>query len=82
MSINLKNLKNKKPCFYTEFFGVDLAGLEPASSGANTDMLTSYTTGPDPQSYYKTKEALLQELLLFSTRFISCSVNRLSVLIK
>jgi hypothetical protein len=61
---------------------VDLAGIEPASSGVKTDMLTIYTTGPDPQNYYKTKEALLQELLLFSTRFIARSVQVISALVK
>lgn len=54
---------------------MDLAGIEPASSGVNTDMLTIYNTGPDPRNYCKTKKALLQELFLFDTRLIACGVT-------
>jgi len=42
---------------------MDPAGLAPASSGVNADMLTMCTTGPDPRYYYKTKELLLQGIL-------------------
>jgi len=37
-----------------DFLNVDPAGLAPASSGVNADMLTIYTTGPSPQINYIT----------------------------
>ena len=47
------------------FLHVDLVGLASTSPGANADMLTCYTTGPDPQAYYKIKKVLLQKDLFY-----------------
>ncbi len=64
-------LKNKNPILKKRirFSDVDPAGLAPASPDVKTDMLTRYTTGPDPQIYSTTKKALLQELFLLTSGF-------------
>jgi hypothetical protein len=42
---------------------MDPAGFAPAFPDAQAGILTSYTTGPGPRKYYKTKELLLQGIL-------------------
>ena len=54
-------IKPKSPLKIKRLSGVDPAGLAPASLRANGNMLHIYTTGPDPQYYYKTKRAPLKE---------------------
>ena len=64
MNVKILGQKLKSPLEFKRPFSVDPAGFAPASSGANADMLTIYTTGPDPQYYYKTKRILLKEPFL------------------
>ncbi len=67
MFVKIFRTETKKPLRILEFkkpFSVDPAGLAPASLRANGNMLHIYTTGPDPQYYYKTKRAPLKELFV------------------
>jgi len=64
------------------FFVMDPAGLAPASSGANADMLLYTITGPGPQVHYKTKKTPFSRDLFCSTRLILARycINQISVM--
>lgn len=46
---------------------MDPAGIEPAFSDVDADVLAIYTTDPDPQIYYKQKNKPLQTEIYFPT---------------
>lgn len=50
---------------------MDLAGLAPASSGVNTEMLLYTLQAQGPQDNYKQKEPLFQETPFVNTRLWS-----------
>ena len=62
-----KMRETKNPALSGRIFGVDPAGIEPASSCDNNEMLAIYTTGPGPRSYNKLEKALFQGLFLSHT---------------